>query len=133
MIEIEKARKMHRVLVSGTMSDLGMLTKLWNMEVPYAEVCQGVLELRFQGSIFQLGFPGTLGLCQHSPGILPEVIQMLRSTVYFNSPGHIYEQAFLVPLAYILGLRSTKRVENHCSRGSFVNASLMNVVMLSSS
>jgi len=40
---------------------------------------------------FQLGFPGTLGFHQHTPGAPPEVIQMLRSTVYFTSPLQICE------------------------------------------
>ena len=37
-------------------------------------------------SRFQPGFSGTLGFRQHSPEIPPEVIKMLRSKVYFNSP-----------------------------------------------
>ena len=43
-------------------------------------------------------------LHQHSQGAPPEAIQMLRSTVYFNSPVQISEQGFLEPLGHILGV-----------------------------
>ena len=46
----------------------------------------------------------TQRLHQHSQGAPPEAIQMLRSTVYFNSPVQISEQGFLEPLGHILGV-----------------------------
>ena len=55
-------------------------------------------------TVFSTGVPGTLGFRQHSPGVLPEAIQVLRSTVYFNSPVQIFEQGFLEPLECILGV-----------------------------
>ena len=55
---------------------------------------------------FQSRFPGTSGLRQYSPGVPPEDIKVLRSTVYFNSPVQICEQGFLKPLEYILGVPS---------------------------
>ena len=42
-------------------------------------------------SAFQPGFPETLGFHQHNPGIPPEVIKMLRTTVLFNSPVQMCE------------------------------------------
>ena len=60
---------------------------------------------------FQPGFPGTQGLRQHSPGVPLEVIKMLQSTVYFNSPVQICEQGFLEPLEYILGVPLPKELK----------------------
>ena len=49
---------------------------------------------------------------RHSRGS-PEVVQMLRSTVNFNSPVQICEQGFLKPLECILGGSAPpKRLKN---------------------
>ena len=50
------------------------------------------------GNGFQLGFR------QHSSGVSPEVMKMLRSIVYSSSPMQIYEQGFLEALGYSLGV-----------------------------
>jgi len=54
----------------------------------------------FPISPFQKGLYGTLGLHQCTPRVLPEVAQMLWSTVAFDSPVQIYELGFLKPLEY---------------------------------
>ena len=51
---------------------------------------------------FQPGFPGILGFRQHSPGVPPEVIQMLRLNAYFSSPMRKCKQGLLERLVYIL-------------------------------
>ena len=51
--------------------------------------------------IFNWGSPELYGSASTVQGVPPEVIQMLRSTVYFNS---IYEKGFLELLEYILGI-----------------------------
>ena len=55
-------------------------------------------------SVFQPEFPGTPEFRQHSPGVPPEVTQMLQLTVCFNSPAQIREQGFLEPHECILGV-----------------------------
>ena len=60
------------------------------------------------------GFPGVLGLRHHSPEAPPDVIKVLRSTVYFTSSVQMCEQGFLEPLEYIL------EVPNHLRKSQSV-------------
>jgi len=83
-------------------------TVLWKVFIPSpiaarptSQNCKWMIPY---SSGFQPGFPGTLGFRQPGPGVPPEVIKMLRSTVYCNSPMQLYKQGFLKPEGKILGV-----------------------------